>query len=92
MFRARPHRLRPSSRPVALLLFVLLGTAAGTLTPADARAQDRGVNIDRFRPAFDAEGFLGVQGTRTPGAMRFNTSLWGSWATNPLTITPPHAW
>ncbi|MCA9601999.1 MAG: hypothetical protein KC417_08245 [Myxococcales bacterium] len=72
-----------------MLLFVLLGTAAGTLTPADARAQDRGVNIDRFRPAFDAEGFLGVQGTRTPGAMRFNTSLWGSWATNPLTITPP---
>src|SRR5262245_9224512 len=39
------------------------------LLPLTARAQ-RAVDIERFRPAFDADGFLAIQGTRTPGHLR----------------------
>jgi hypothetical protein len=35
---------------------------------APARAQD--IDLERFVPALDAEGFLGVQGSRTPGHLR----------------------
>jgi OmpA-OmpF porin, OOP family len=33
-------------------------------------AAQRAVDIERFRPALDADGFLAVQGTRTPGNLR----------------------
>jgi hypothetical protein len=50
--------------------------AAGMLwllaLPAGAQ---RNVDIERFEPALDGRGFLGVQGTRTPGAGRPSVGL-----------------
>jgi hypothetical protein len=51
------------------LLLLLLTAAAST-----ASAQ-RDVDLERFVPAADARGFLGVQGTRTPGAGRYTLGL-----------------
>jgi OmpA-OmpF porin, OOP family len=46
-----------------------LGLSLLALDAEPANAQ-RDVDIERFTPALDAEGFLGVQGTRTPGHLR----------------------
>jgi OOP family OmpA-OmpF porin len=37
---------------------------------AVAQSETRAIDTQRFTPAFDAEGFLGVPGTSTPGSMR----------------------
>jgi hypothetical protein len=52
---------------------------------AVARAQ-RDVDLERFVPAVDGRGFLGVQGTRTPGAGRFTYSLMAAYASELLEV------
>ena len=76
-------RARLISLPVAFaaLFFALL------VTPA-AQAQ-RDIDIERFRPALDSNGFLGLQGTQTPGHGRFGVSLFANWSTDSLVLSPP---
>jgi len=50
-----------------------------------ARAQ-RDVDLERFVPAADGRGFLGVQGTRTPGAGRFTYGLMTGYASQLLEV------
>jgi hypothetical protein len=56
--------------PFRVLIGALLAVLA---TSALANAQD--VDLERWRPALDADGFLGVQGTRTPGPGRVSLGL-----------------
>jgi hypothetical protein len=44
------------------------------------------VDVERFVPTLDDNGFLGVQGTRTPGPWRYNLGMWTSWSTNVLVV------
>jgi OOP family OmpA-OmpF porin len=46
----------------------------------------RGFDVDRFRPALDADGFLGIQATRTPGPARYDFQLWLDWMVDPLVV------
>ncbi|MCS6799738.1 MAG: hypothetical protein NZ898_14690, partial [Myxococcota bacterium] len=63
---------------------------AVTFAAIDARvAAQRGIDVERFRPALDAEGFLGLQGTATPGPGRAVLTLATSWSHRPLLLTPP---
>ena len=60
-------------------LALLLATLAA---PASAQ---RSVDIQRFRPALDHQGFLGIQGTSVPGPWRWNVALWSTYVNDPLT-------
>lgn len=62
---------------------VLILFCAGVST---ASAQ-RGIEVERFRPALDADGFFTLQGTTTPGPGRWNVGLWTSWATDPVVLS-----
>ena len=46
----------------------------------------RNVDLERFVPATDARGFLGVQGTRTPGAGRATYGVLASYGTSLLDV------
>jgi hypothetical protein len=46
---------------------------------ATAHAQ-RAIDLERFTPALDGEGFLGVQGTRTPGRDHMSLGLFGGYS------------
>lgn len=61
----------------AVLALVLLG--------ATSAAAQRSVDVQRFRPALDHQGFLGLQGTSVPGPWRWNVGLWTHYANGPLT-------
>ena len=63
-------------RALALLLVFVFAL------PASAQ---RSVDIERFRPALDGDGFLGVQGTRTPGSWLWNAGLWLNYSHQTLT-------
>lgn len=57
------------------------------LAPADAHAQaPRNFDLERFRPAPDRHGFLGIPGTRTPGPWNWSLSLWSGYSLEPLTL------
>lgn len=49
--------------------------------PASAQ---RNVDVERFRPAVDSGGFVGLQGTKTPGAWRLNAGLVLNYSRRPL--------
>ncbi|UJR78293.1 hypothetical protein [Sandaracinus amylolyticus] len=55
------------------------------LAPSLARAQ-RNLDVERFAPAPDGDGFLTIPGTRTPGPWRWNVALWLGYAHEPLTV------
>lgn len=55
------------------------------LSPPVASAQ-RGLDLARFSPAPDGDGFLGITGTRTPGPFRTNFGLFGSYVSQPLVL------
>ncbi len=69
-------------RRASLLAIVMASACLGTT----AQAQ-RSIDIGRFRPALDHEGFLGMNGTATPGPWRWNVGLWLDYAKRPLTAT-----
>ncbi|MCB9599793.1 MAG: hypothetical protein H6721_19060 [Sandaracinus sp.] len=50
-------------------------------------AAQRSVDVNRMRPALDRDGFLGVQGTATPGHGAWNLGLWLDYAKQPLRYT-----
>jgi hypothetical protein len=66
-----------------LLATSLALAALLALRPTPAAAQ-REMDVERFTPAPDGDGFLGITGTRTPGPFRWNVALWASYARNPL--------
>lgn len=68
------------ARLASALLLVLALTAA---TSASGQA----VNIERFRPALDRFGFLGIQGSATPGHLRWNLALWTWYSNKPLRVS-----
>ncbi len=59
----------------------LLLIACAWTTPASAQ---RDFDAERFHPALDRFGFLGFQGTTTPGPNRWNLGLWVSYLKSPL--------
>jgi OOP family OmpA-OmpF porin len=52
-----------------------------------ARAQ-RDLQVDDYRPAHDARGFLSVQGTATPGHLRWNVGLFTHYTFGLLRVNP----
>lgn len=66
--------------------FALLVGVSGVIVASPAAAQ-RSVDVNRMRPALDPDGFLGIQGTATPGHGRWNLGLWLDYAKQPLRFT-----
>jgi len=64
----------------AALLGLVIALAAST----SASAQE--INIERFRPTLDRFGFLGMQGSATPGHTRYNLGLVTWYSNKPLRI------
>ncbi len=65
---------------------LLLALVTVLAVPSSLAAQARNLDIERFRPAPDREGFLGIPGTRTPGPWMWNASLWTGYTLEPLTV------
>jgi len=65
---------------------LLAGGACALLVASSASAQQRAVDSSRFAPALDDEGFLTVQGTRTPGSELFDLGLFFSYALDELVV------
>ncbi len=62
----------------------VLGLAVGIGLPAGKASAQRGVNIETLRPTFDRFGFIGIQGSATPGHKRWNLGLWTNYTWKPL--------
>lgn len=60
----------------AVILVSLWGASFG------AHAQDREVSVERFRPALDGFGFIGIDGSTMPGSGRWNLGLWTTYSRN----------
>lgn len=70
----------PVRKSLALALALATALAAPMLAaPTPAHAQ-RALDISRFTPAPDGDGFLGITGTRTPGPFNTNFGLYASYA------------
>ena len=67
------------------LVVVLSLVAAASATGASAQE----INIERFRPALDRFGFLGFNGSATPGHTRYNLGLSTWYSNRPLRIRYP---
>ncbi len=65
---------------------ILVALAAVLLEASAAVAQDRTIDVDRFTPALDSDGFLGMQGTATPGPGLWNVGLVLDWTKSPLVL------
>jgi hypothetical protein len=63
---------------------VVLGLVLALAAPSAASAQ--GMNLERFRPTLDRFGFLGIQGSATPGHKRFNLGFFSWYSNKPLRI------
>jgi hypothetical protein len=74
-----------SSRAVPSLAGLALFACAAFVSPA--RAQ-RSFDVERFVPALDAGGFIGVQGTRTPGHLRTSFGAFANYASSLLDADP----
>ena len=70
------------ARSTVSMAFVLVALAS---VAGVAQAQ-RDVDLERFVPAADGRGFLGVQGTRTPGAWRLTYGLMTGYASELLAV------
>jgi hypothetical protein len=64
----------------------LILCAALTLLDLGRASLVRAQEIQRFQPALDDNGFLGLDGTRTPGALRGSAHLFTDLAFNPVDI------
>ena len=63
------------------LLLVLCGLIPAFASRADAQ---RRISADGFKPPYDSDGLAGIQGTVTPGPLRWNAMSWTSWVRRPL--------
>ncbi len=64
----------------------LFALVAASLVASPARAQERNLDVERFRPAPDRSGFLGLPGSATPGPWGWNVSLFTGYSLEPLTL------
>lgn len=69
----------------------ILLVAALLLVPAGLRAQetdnlDRSFTLEQFRPTLDHDGFLTVEGSRTPGPFLWSVGVHLHWAEAPLAL------
>ncbi len=71
----------PALRGGASSLGLALFACAALVAPAEAQ---RDFDVERFVPAFDAGGFIGVQGTRTPGHLRTSFGAFANYASSLL--------
>lgn len=71
---------RRMTRPSTLLLALALSLVAST-----AEAQ-RVYDLERFTPAPDSDGFLGITGTRTPGPFNMNFGLFATYQSSPFVL------
>ncbi len=69
---------------LAALMVLLMSSA-----PTRAAAQSRALDVQRFVPALDANGFLGVPGSATPGPMRTSFGVFIDYANAPLELKLP---
>jgi len=65
-------------------LAAVLGLVIALAASTSASAQE--INIERFRPALDRFGFLGFNGSATPGHARLNLGLVSWYSNKPLRI------
>ncbi len=65
---------------------ICIALATALVLAPSASAQERSLDIERFRPAPDRDGFLGIPGTRTPGEWAWNVALWAGYSLDPLTL------
>ena len=65
----------------------LLALALASLVAPRARAQERALDLTRFVPPLDAEGFVGIQGTATPGPGLADAVFALDYAWRPLLVT-----
>jgi hypothetical protein len=79
----RAHR---DARFRALSLAALTLFGAWLLTARAAQAQTRALDLSRFQAPLDASGFLGIQGTGTPGAGLADAALTLDYAWRPLMV------
>src|SRR5688572_23955397 len=68
------------SAGIAALFVALLAASSASAQ------QERNLDIERFRPTPDRDGFLGIPGTRTPGEWMWNIGLWLGYELDPLTL------
>lgn len=59
-----------------LLLLTAILLSAPSRGQAQSLLDERSVELDRFRPAFDASGFLTIPATRPPGPEQWDLGLW----------------
>ncbi|MCZ7680049.1 MAG: hypothetical protein M5U28_15300 [Sandaracinaceae bacterium] len=64
----------------------LFALVAASLVASPVRAQERNLDVERFRPAPDRSGFLGFPGSATPGPWGWNVSLFTGYSLEPLTL------
>jgi OOP family OmpA-OmpF porin len=70
-----------------VLSFALLAALAALPTVArPAQAQERALDLSRLQAPLDATGFLGIQGTGTPGAGLADAALTLDYAWRPLVV------
>jgi len=65
-------------------LLILLGFYL--LFSASITSAQRNINIERYVPPLDTDGFIGIQGTRTPGSNLWDFGLFFSHAYKPLVV------
>jgi OOP family OmpA-OmpF porin len=79
----------PAARARTPAMLCSLACALGmALAPSTRAHAQRAVELERFNPALDADGFLGVQGTRTPGKDRMSLALFGGYSSTTLQVRP----
>jgi hypothetical protein len=71
---------------LTLSLLALTGLA---LVTTSAQAQGRRLDLERFRPAPDRDGFLTMPGTRTPGPWNYDIGLYSGYASEQLVLRDP---
>ena len=67
-----------------MVVVATLACSFGFASSSGIATAQRSVDIERFRPALDHDGFLGMQGTAVPGPWRWNTGFFLQYAKSPL--------
>jgi hypothetical protein len=74
-------------KPTSRSWLVLAVCSATAFFPNTSLAQ-RAFDLSRFMPALDADSFIGVQGTRTPGVEQVTLGLFTDYASDLLQASP----
>jgi hypothetical protein len=75
--------------PTITRCWLVLAVCGAVLGGAGSAAAQRAFDLSRFYPALDADGFIGVQGTRTPGPDSVTLGLFTDYASDLLHASIP---